>query len=356
MDSNPTSQVKPDSPPPSESSNNHGLESVKDAIGSIFVVVKLGMVLLAIAFCFSGIKHLEQYEEGILVRFGKVHEEVKKDPGLVFALPYPVDELIKVPAKRTQSLESTTFWYKLTDTEAKTGIVDSIPATLKPGLDGYLITADRNILHAKSILKYRIRNPVTYTFKAYSIQKLIRVCLDNALIKAIGTTTAVDVLRDKNKFAQKVTALLARQLQEMDIGVEIDPVDIRLSWPRQLADNINQVVKAKQQYEQNSAAAKVYARSQEDSAESQAHKVKVEANTWATQRISRIQADAATFKKMYPLYRKNPSVIKQILYQDRMKKIMADIDEIFLIEPSDDREIRINIQRKEKPGKNDGKS
>ena len=356
MDNHERSQEEFQISPHSQQLENQGVESIKDAVGTIFAVVKIAMVVLIIAFCFSGIGYLEQYEKGILFRFGSMHEDVKEEPGLVLALPYPIDELITVPAKRTQSLESTTFWYKLSDAEKKTGITDKIPQSLKPQVDGYLITADRNIIHARCTLKYRIRNPVNYSFRSANTEQLIRACLDNVMLKISGKITIDEALKNKNMFAQEVTSILTELLHKMDIGVEIDPVDIRLSWPRQLASDINEVVKVEQKYQQNVAAAKVYAQNQQDFAESQAQKVKFEANTWATRKISRSKADAATFKKMYPLYKKNPNIITRTLYQDRMRKIMANVDEIFIIEQSDNREIRINLQRKEKPEKDDDKS
>ena len=326
---------------------NKGIESIKDAVRVIFVVLKFGMILLIAAFCFSGIKFLEQYEKGILLRFGEINYNVKEEPGMVFTLPYPIDEFIKIPAKRTQTLISKTFWYTLTDAEKKTGISDHIPASLKPGVDGYLITADHNIIHAQCTLKYRITDPISYTFKTASVENIIRVSLDNVLFKVVSETTVEQALSNKNLLAQNITSVLGNRLQELGIGVELDPVDIQLSWPRQLLDSINAVVTTKQQYEQSLASARVYARSQQDLAESQGYKVKFEANTWATQKISRTIADAETFKKLYPLYKKNPNVIKQTLYQDRMKKIMASAEELFIIEQSDNREIRINLQRKE---------
>ena len=356
MDKRQSHPIEPNERRRSRQPLNPGLESVKDAIGSIVKLLRVGMFILIMAFCFTGVRHLEQYENGVLLRFGEVKKDIKSEPGLVFALPYPIDELIKVPVKRTQTLESTSFWYELSDAERKTGGPEKIPQTLKPGVDGYLITADRNIIHARCIVKYRIINPIGYMFQSANVQTLIRVCLDNATIKVASKITIGQALENKNKFSQDVTSLLVKRLSTMNAGIEIDPVDIRLSWPRQLAGSINEVVKTKQNYEQKIASAKVYERSREDSAESHAYKIKSEADTWATRKISRAKSDAITFKKMYPLFKKNPNVIKRTLYQDRMKKIMANIDEVFIIEQTDNREIRINLERKEVTEKDGDKS
>ena len=343
-------------PHPNPSSRNQGLESIKEAIRMLLVVLKFGMVVLVLAFCFSGVKYLEQYEKGILLRFGEVSGSIKEDPGMVFTLPYPIDEFIKIPAKRTQTLHSKTFWYSLTDHEQQTGTADSIPVTLKPGVDGYLVTADRSIIHVQATTKYRIRDPVNFTFKSIDVEALIRACLDNVLLKVVSQATVEHTLNNKNQLAQEITSNLANQLHHMGVGIEIDPVDVQLSWPRQLLDGINAVATAKQNYEQAIASANVYARSQKDLAESQGYKVQFEADTWATHKVSRAVADAKTFKKLYPLFKKSPNVIRQTLYQDRMKRIMANVDEIFIIEQSGNREIRINLQRKENQKKDDDKS
>lgn len=335
----------PDSQPPVPAPQDAGISAVKEGLNVIFGMIRVIMALLLAGFFLSGIRNIEQFENGIILRFGAVHGGVQEEPGPVFALPYPIDELIRIPAKRTQTLESNTFWYKISDYEQSTGITMGPPNSLTPGVDGYLLTAERSILHAQCALKYRIRDTIPYVFSVAAMDRLLVSLLDNATLKAIGAENARHALENKNQLSQRITSRLQASIDEFQLGIEIDPVDVRLSWPRQLTDQISEVVKANQKVQQDLAEARVFADLQTAEADSQSTKTILTAESWATQHVSRAAADAGTFAKLYPLYKANPEAIQQTLYQDRMRKIMTEVDEIYIIEQKENREIRLNIPR-----------
>ncbi len=325
--------------------NNGGIVALHDALAVIFSAVRILIVFLVFAFFVSGIRNIEQFEQAIVIRFGAVQGPIKDEAGMVLALPYPIDEIIKVPAKRTQIIESDTFWYKQTDEESKTGIAGDIPAFLKPGVDGYLITSDQNILHVKCSLKYRINQPLDYMFKFNDADEFIVHCLDNALLKSVSRMNSGEIMKNRKILNESVFRLLQQNITKLKMGIEIHPLDLQLSWPRQLTNAINNVTQANQKFQEDMASAKVFEDDQKNIAEGQSSQVKLVAHTWATKKISKAEADAATFQKLYPLYKTNPEVITQTIYQNRIKKIMANVDEIFIIEPSPNREIRINLPR-----------
>lgn len=328
---------------------NSGIDAVQDALGGILKIVRVAMIILIFGFCFSGVKSLEQFEKGITLRFGAVQEKIKDDAGMMFAFPYPIDEIVKIPAKRTQTIESTTYWYDLTDEEKQTGVVKELPKTLKPGVDGYLLTGDHNIVHARCILKYRIHEPLNYSFKFNEIRRFLHVALDNSILKTISSMPIRAIMNDKNRISKTVNTRLQENIDKLHIGVEADPVELQITWPRQLKKSINQISQTSQKYQEDLSAARVYENGEENRATSQASQIRLTAETWATRKTSRAAADADTFEKLYPLYKTNPAVIRQTLYQDRMKKIMANIDEIFILKQSKNREIRINLPRNEGP-------
>ncbi len=341
--------MKPDETNQTSSINNddknRGIIAIQDALSVVFTAVRILIVLLVIFFLVSGIRNIEQFEHAIVMRFGAVHGSLKDEAGMVFALPYPIDEIIKIPVKRTQIIKSDTFWYKQTDEELKTGIAAEIPMFLKPGVDGYLITSDQNILHAKCVLKYRISQPLDHVFKFNGVDQFIQHSLDNALLKSVSRMNSDEIMKNRNVLNESVFSLLQQTISKLKMGIEIDPLDLQLSWPRQLTDAINNLIQANQKYQEDLTSANVFEDDQKNIADSQASLLELAAYTWATKKISKAEADAATFKKLYPLYKTNPEVIRQTLYQDRIKKIMANVDEIFIIEPAANREIRINLPR-----------
>ncbi len=338
-----------------------GMHAVFEAFQVLLLIFKVAAILLLAGFCLSGIRNNEQYEKALILQFGQVKiDRIKEAPGLVLALPYPINEIIKIPAKRTQSLTLNTFWYGLTDEEKKTGVrsVD-LPPGLTPGVDGYLLTTDRHIVHAQGVLKYRITDPIHYAFSHHHYEDTLRALVNNVILKVVAATSLEDTLFNKNRLSATITEQLQKQLDQAQMGVTIDPLDLQITWPRHLIPIANDVITARQQYQQELSRAHHFANNLENETTSSASQVILKARDWATRKISRVESDGNTFKKLYPLYKQNPEVIKQTLFQDRMRQIMANVDEIFMVNDREDQEIRLNLSRldknrtpqKETPGK-----
>ena len=223
-------------------SENGNLTALFEAIKGASIVVKILASILVIGFCFSGIANLQQYENAIVLRFGAQSGEVIQEPGLILALPYPFDEIVKVPAKRTQTIESSSFWYKISDSERKTGIVEAIPENLKTGVDGYLISGDLNLLHLKCNLRYRIVDITDYKFGCENTDASVRLLLDNAILSVISESPIDRIMKDVSSLARSVRENVVTQVRLLNLGIEIDPIDLQVSWPRQLKSNINETM------------------------------------------------------------------------------------------------------------------
>src|SRR5437870_5957745 len=134
-----------------------------EALRSSFFYLRIVMAGLVFVFFFSGWRQIASQETAIRLQFGKPVGEGEKallKPGLHFAWPYPIDEVVKIPVTQIQSVSSTIGWYAINPdgTESYEG------GSLNPAIDGYALTADGNIIHARAVLRYRIHNPIRYHF------------------------------------------------------------------------------------------------------------------------------------------------------------------------------------------------
>ena len=73
-------------------------------INEFMSLIKLLMVLVFIAYLFSGITEIKPDEIGILMRMGKIvgdnpSEQIHK-PGWIYALPKTFDNVIKLPDRK----------------------------------------------------------------------------------------------------------------------------------------------------------------------------------------------------------------------------------------------------------------
>jgi membrane protease subunit HflK len=154
----------PDSP---TSVDDAGAQALAEALGSSFKIVKLLMVALVVAFFASGIFTVRPNQIAIKLRFGKPEglgaDQLLK-PGLHWKFPSPIDEIVYVPVGESRTVTSTAGWYFLTPEQEAAGQEPEKQPSLRPGVDGYTLAGDGNIIHARVTLSYRITDPIQYEF------------------------------------------------------------------------------------------------------------------------------------------------------------------------------------------------
>ncbi|MDO4551186.1 MAG: SPFH domain-containing protein [Planctomycetia bacterium] len=148
------------------------------------------VLLLIIYFWLSGIQTVQTTNVGILTRFGKVvpsETSNVRQPGIVLALPRPIDELIQIPKGQEQKIEIEDVWASL-DLPIKNNKID-------PLREGYCITGDNNVVQTKIVVKYVINNPELYHFGLANPEELIRDLVLASLTQTISGWTVDESLQ-----------------------------------------------------------------------------------------------------------------------------------------------------------------
>src|SRR5690606_808882 len=111
--------------------------------------------------------------------------------GLHWSWPYPIDEKVFIPISEIQNVTSSVGWYFVNPdgTESQPGF------SLNPAADGYALTGDGNIIHARVSLDYRIVDPISYTLNFTNAKAIVINVLDNALLDAATQFTVDDAVR-----------------------------------------------------------------------------------------------------------------------------------------------------------------
>ena len=140
------------------------------------------MVLLVIVFLGSGFFTVEPQEQAMIIRLGRPVGDRSKSalgPGVHWSFPYPIDEYVKVPYLCDPEVSSTIGWYATTPEQEFAGTEEpSLPVNypLNPLVEGYVLTADRNIVHTRATLTYHISDPVAYVFNFVSASNAVVSC------------------------------------------------------------------------------------------------------------------------------------------------------------------------------------
>lgn len=317
----PSARAPGSAAPAPDTPEDAGSQALADALRSSFAIVRFLMAALVILFFGSGFFQIGPQEQAVILRFGKPvggagPKALLGPGGLHWAFPYPIDEVVRIPIKEIQSVTSTIGWFYLTPEQAvafkATGVVPSAGGTLNPAVDGYVITADRNIIHVSATLYYQVDDPFHYMFDFVSASNLVQNALNNAVLYTAAHFGADDVLYSdvagfKDAVQQRAAQLAARER----LGITIKQCTVEKSPPRQLKNIFDQVTDARQNRSRLLDEAHTVEFQMTNGATAVAAAIIYEAISASSNYVASIQADANVFTNVLPNYRINPGLYEQ---------------------------------------------
>jgi len=227
-----------------------GSQALEEAMRSSFFIVKVAMVLMVFVFLGSGFFTVGAQEKAVILRFGKpvgVGQKALLTAGLHWSFPYPIDEVVRIPITEIQKITSNVGWYFTTPEMELSGQEMPPGASLNPGVDGYVFTADHNIIHSRATLYYHIDDPLHYVFDFASASNTVQNALNNALLSTAGKYNVDDVLlRDQAGFRDAVLQRVSELIDQENLGVSIDNCEVQSIPPRQLTEVFSQVTTARE--------------------------------------------------------------------------------------------------------------
>jgi membrane protease subunit HflK len=342
--------------PPPVTPDDTGSQALAEALRSSFVIVQFVMWALVILFFCSGFFTVGPQEKAMILRFGKPVGEGPKvllGAGLHWSFPYPIDEVVKIPITEIQRVTSTIGWFAVTPEQELSGNLPPPGASLVPGTDGYVITADRNIIHTRVTLYYQVDDPVRYVFSFEAATNSIQNVVNNALLATAARFKVDDILyNDVAGFQDAVQQRVVELAQDERLGITINQCVVESIPPRQLKPVFDQVTQARENRHKVLNEAHTYENQVTNVAGAQAVTLIDEAISARTRYVQSLQADAKAFSALLPNYRLNPALFEQ----QKLTQVMGDVltnvqDKIFMPGRADGhaRELRLMLNR-EPPG------
>ncbi len=376
-----------------------GSKSLADALRISFFVLKIVMAVLVILFFSSGVFTVGPDERAMVLRFGRIRGDTGErrilGPGLHWAVPYPIEEVIKFPGKNTvQRVSVDAFWYDETKKSAS--------PSLDPVMDGYCITrndtvadlkggSDYNIVHSKWLLTYKISDCELFFKNVYvkpapagqnyidvisqSVEPFLKALACDAIVATMVQFSIDEAIKSDVRISRQAQKLLQEKLDEIEGGIEIDSMQItQITWPRQVEDAFVASIKASNEADKHIREAKGYAESKINEAggieiinaltepnitEQQMENLLVNASGQVRQTISQARAyrtkvvesakaSADYLAKLLPEYRKRPKLVLERIYQEAMEDILSHTQETIIAQPGSgvkSTEFRVMVNR-----------
>jgi membrane protease subunit HflK len=345
--------TRPPQPPPPrpESSEDASAQALAEALRSSFLIVRVIMILLVAVFLFSGFFTVGPQEKALILRLGRPvaeDESALLGPGPHWAFPYPIDEPVRIPLGEVQTVTSTVGWWKTTPAQEAAGTEPPPGPTLKPDQDGYLLTGDGGIVHARATLRYRIAEPgLRYKFDFSAASNAVQHALDNALVWAAASST-VQITRDSTPFREKAAARLDQLIRQQKLGIVVDQLAVEVKPPRQLAADFDRVLQAEVQRNAALADAQQYANTTTNQALAQAHALLSLAQAERKNLVELLSAEAKRFSELLPEYRKNPGLFMALRRAEALQRLATNLAECIVVQeagPGQQRQIWLQLSR-----------
>ncbi|HEV8544629.1 MAG TPA: protease modulator HflK [Verrucomicrobiae bacterium] len=343
-----TEQVAAGTPPPPPPADPNptvieeaGSRALTEALRSSFVIVKILMVGLVVLFFASGIFTVPSQQRAMILRFGKpmgLGPAQLIGPGLHFSFPAPIDEVVRIPVGELQSARSTAGWFQTTAESEASGQdeKDTGNMTLNPAVDGYTITGDGNIIHARATISYRITDPLNYVLNFVKAPTLVTNAIDNALFYVSSFFTVDRAIRyDQAVFHDMLLQRVKDIVNEEKLGITVVSCDeLKLIAPRQVRKDFEAVTTAEIERRKARDEAQAYASSNLTTANGIAAAIvnqgRIDANRFAQE----ASADAKYFQDLLPHYLENPELFRARLQAEAMGRVLTNVQTAFVIPTS----------------------
>ena len=276
-------------------------KSLSEALRISFIVLKVIMAVLVVAFLVSGFKTVGSAEQALILRFGKIRgvgekRVLKPRTWPYWVFPYPIDTMVKIPVEKKVDLAVRSFWYFQTKEDMLSE--PSIEKTrflpeLDPINDGYCITrseeqdetisgsggSDYNIVHCKWQLTYQIDDPERFFKNVYvedakpgdiyfdviikSITPLLQNLFEDAIVTATVNYTIDDVMFEQvARLTEHIRRLLQEKLDTIESGIKVVRIQLTdRTWPLQVDEAFKALVTASQDRQTAISQAQTYAES-----------------------------------------------------------------------------------------------
>ena len=361
-------------------------QSLEEALRVGFAILKLAMLVLLVAYAFSGTFSVGSNEVALRLRFG----DYVGDPGnrvlergTYLAAPFPIEQVVKVDTRPATLVLDREFWFETTKDDSgltRSELQGRKALPLHPLRDGSLITGDSGIAHAKWTITWRIGDPVAYLTNVGSkpmATEIVRLVAQQGIVQAVAQLAAADLLRGVVN-REVAVGVMQQRLDAMRSGLVIDQLALdKVSAPMRVAGSFDAVTTA-----ESDRAGRIVAAQQErarilgetageasgglwdlitayeravdtgQAAEAAAAAERIDtaiegltvdgtsvggevarlinnAKGYRTQVVERVAGEAQAFEQLLPQYDQNPRLVLAKLWEDARETILTGDVETF---------------------------
>lgn len=254
---------------------------------------------------------VQEQERAAILTFGKYTKETTA--GLHFKWPYPIQQVITVPAELTQRIH---IGYRLDENGSGSVAVEE---------ESMMITGDENIVSADAVVQWKISNIHDYLYNIDDPEKFLRNSASSSIRAVIGSEKLDYAITDgKTVIQDKVRVLLLELQEKYKTGIQIIDIKFQDIEPPsgQVEEAFREVTNAREEKNTKVNNAKKYENDLIPKARGEAQALLENAEGEKKSRILNAQGDVAQFNAIYAEYKNNQNVTESRLILETLEAIL----------------------------------
>ena len=266
---------------------------------NIFALVLL--VLLAV-WGFAGIYTIDQQESGVVLRFGKVQDEVLR-PGLHWNPPL-IDKVLSTNVTRVRS---------------------------RPH-DSEMLTEDENIVIVKMSVQYVVSDVSEYLLRVHDPDESLYQATESALRHEVGSSLMNQVLTEgRAELGDRVKVRIQDYMNRYRTGIEVTQVNIdETAPPDAVRAAFDDVIKAREDEVRVRNEASAFSNQVIPEARGEAQRLIEESLGYKERVIAQARGEAERFNKLYAEYKIAPEVTRERIYLDTIESVMSNSTKVMV--------------------------
>ncbi len=275
----------------------------------------------------SGFYILGPDESGVIERFGRKLLPYR-EPGLHYKLPWPVDDLTRIKARRVRVVEigfrtvasapenepASYEW----NAQHSSGRFQKVPE------ESAMLTGDQNMIELYATVHYLPAHPDDFLFRQLDGDGTVRAAAESVMQAVVTSSSLDDVLTEgRRQLEQRVQTELQQRMDRYGAGVQVLEVKLGDVHPAlEVVDAFREVSDAFEEKNRLINEAEGYRNEQLALAQGNAKVALESAHAYSQGRKTRAEGDASRFLSAEAAYKGAPEATQSRLYLETMEAVL----------------------------------
>ncbi len=285
------------------------------------------LIALGILILLNGFYMLRPDEVGVIQRFGRKVLPYS-EPGLHYKLPWPIERLTRIQARRIRVVE--------VGFRSNSATPDTEPASYEWNVqhrsgrfqrkpeEALMLTGDQNMIELNATVHYSLIHPDDYLFRQFDGDATIRNAAESVFHSIITNTALDDVLTTQRQaIEERARKEIQERLDKYGSGAQVIRVKLQDVHPSlEVVDAFREVSGAYEEKNRLVNEAEGYRNEQVALARGNARARVQNANAFTLGRVNRADGDASRFVQQEQAFRGAPGPTATRLYLETMEQVL----------------------------------